>query len=174
VPPTAPPADRRTQRRVLREAARRRRPVAGEPGIGRRIAHAPVALWYALRRLTRGDRPLLAVLAGALALAVVLLSGPAQSYLDGRARVDTLALKADALETENQRLTARAGDLEDPATIELLAREQQGFIRPGEVPYTLVPPEVDRPLIAGPRTGPHVEAGAWYERAWQAVRGWFG
>jgi cell division protein FtsB len=172
VPTSAPPADRRTQRRVLRSAARRRRPAA--PGARGRLADARFGLHHGVRRLTRGDRPLLVALAGALALAVVLLSGPAQSYLDGRARVDTLAVKAAALEAENERLGQRAADLEDPGTIELLAREQQGFIRPGEVPYTLVPPEVDRPQITGPRRGPEIEPGAWYERAWQAVRGWVG
>ena len=129
---------------------------------------------YRAVRAVRGDRPLVLALLGVIGLGVVLMSGPAQSYLDGRARVDALAVKVDALEQENERLGQRADDLEDPGNIELLAREQQGFIRPGEVPYTLVPPEVDRPQITAPRDGAPVEVGAWYVRAWETVRGWFG
>ena len=113
-------------------------------------------------------------LLGVIVVGVVLVSGPAQSYIDGRARVDGLTVKVDALEQENERLGQRAADLQDPGNIELLAREQQGFIRPGEVPYTLVPPEVDRPQITAPRDGAPVEAGPWYVRAWDTVRGWFG
>ena len=32
----------------------------------------------------------------------------------------------------------------------MLAREQQGLVRPGDVPYILIPPETERPLIAEP------------------------
>ncbi len=120
----------------------------------------------AIVRAVRGDRPLLVALAGVLVVAMLVLSPPAQSYLDGRARVDTLAVKADALDAENERLEQRAADLRDPATVELLARETQGFTRPGEVPYALIPPEVDRPVITAPRDQPGVEPEAWYERLW--------
>jgi len=125
-------------------------------------------------RAVRGDRPLLVALVGLVAVSGLVLSGPAQSYLDGRARVDTLAVKADALDKANADLERRAADLQDPLNIELMARETQGFIAPGEVPYSLVPPEVDRPRITQPRDTAAIEADLWYERAWDTVRGWFG
>jgi cell division protein FtsB len=165
-----------TERRELRRLERRRR----RGGHGR----GPVALQRAARggigagrravtSVTSGDRPFVAVLAGVLVLSVLMLSGPAQRLLDTRERVETLAAKADALERENAMLERRMMDLEDPLNVELLAREQQGFIRPGEVPYTLVPPAVDRPRITAPRdAAAEAPPAAWYTRAWQTIRGW--
>lgn len=115
-----------------------------------------------------GDRPFVIGLVGVLALAVVMLSGPFQSYVDGRARVESLQAKVAALDAENGSLRQRQADLEDPTNIELLAREQQGMIRPGEVPYAIVPPEVERPLITAP--APEAEADVpWHRRVWEAV-----
>jgi cell division protein FtsB len=168
-------AHRTEQRRELRRLERRRRRGGAGRGpvvlqravvaIGDGIATARATLV----RAVRGDRPLLVALAALLAIAVVVLSQPAQSYLDGRARVDTLAAKAEALDDANEGLERRAEDLRDPGTVELLARETQGFTRPGEVPYALVPPEVDRPVITAPRDQPGVEPDAWYERLWSLV-----
>ena len=117
-----------------------------------------------------GDKPLVVALLAVIGLGVVLLSGPAQTYLDHRDRVAVLQLKADVLDAENARLAARAEALHDDETIELLAREQQGFIRPGEVPYALVPPEVERPRITVPREEPAREPAPWYEWAWAALQ----
>jgi cell division protein FtsB len=168
-------AHRTEQRRELRRLERRRR--RGGAGRGplvlqrlvQAIGDGLFAARAAVVRAVRGDRPLLVALAGVLAIAVLVLSQPAQSYLDGRARVDTLAAKAAALDDANEQLERRADDLRDPATVELLARETQGFTRPGEVPYALIPPEVDRPVITAPRDQPGVEPDAWYERLWSLV-----
>ena len=138
------------------------------------VVDAAGELRYRAGRVVRGDRPLVVMLLGALTLAVVLLSGPAQSYLEARDRVESLELKAAALDTENERLQRRVEDLEDPLTVELLAREEQGFVRPGEVPYTLIPPEVTRPRITSTRSRPQAEPGAWYQRVWAAVGDWVG
>ena len=105
-----------------------------------------------------------------VAVAVVILSTPLQSYLDGRARVDHLAAQASALDEANARLEQRVTDLEQDTTIELLAREQLGLVRPGEVAYTLTPPEVDRPRITAPRDLGATEPGPWFERLWHEVR----
>lgn len=170
--PTSTSADRRAQRRLVRRVARRRRvgSVGNRPG----LLTLPAVLHDRVRLVTHGDRPLVLALVGALVLAVVLLSGPAQSYLDGRERVEKLTAKAAALDAENAALEQRVTDLEDPETIELLAREQQGYIRPGEVPYVLLPPEVERPTITDPRTTPEPASGPWYQRLWLELRGWVG
>ena len=112
-------------------------------------------------------------LVGMLALAVVILSSPLQSYLDGRERVEGLQVKAAALDGENARLERRVEDLGSDRTIELLAREHLGLVRPGEVLYTLSPPEVDRPLIAAPRGRADLPSGPWYARLWDEVRARF-
>lgn len=170
--PTSTSADRRSQRRLVRRVARRRR--VDIVGTRTGLSTLPSVLHDRVRVVTQGDRPLILALVGAIALAVVLLSGPAQSYLDGRERVEKLTVKATALDAENAALEQRVGDLQDPETIELLAREQQGYIRPGEVPYVLVPPEVDRPTITDPRSAPEPDGGPWYQRLWQDLREWVG
>jgi cell division protein FtsB len=168
----------RQERRELRRHGRRRR-----RGGDRR---APVALQRAARAVhatgdgTRravgaarsGDKPMIVALLVVIALGVTLVSGPTQRYLDSSARVDDLQMKAAALEAENEQLRQRKDDLTDEEYVELLAREQQGLVRPGEVPYTLVPPEVDRPRISSPRELETVTEVAWYERAWSTVRQW--
>jgi cell division protein FtsB len=101
----------------------------------------------AVRRLLGGDLPLVGLLIGAIVLGVLLLVPPFESYVVARQRVALLEQQAALLAAGNQELEGRLADLEDPLIIELLAREQQGFIRPGEVPYVLVPPETERPRI---------------------------
>jgi cell division protein FtsB len=125
--------------------------------------------WGAARS---GDRPMVVALLVVIALGATMLAGPTQRYLDSSARVDDLQAKATALEAENEQLRQRKQDLTDDEYVELLAREQQGLVRPGEVPYTLVPPEVERPRISSPRDVTEVADPAWYERAWTTVLGW--
>ena len=169
-----------TKRR--RPSRRPRRAVRARGGwLARRLATVTGAIGRVLAPVGRaakaavtGDKPYIVALLGVVALAVVLLSGPAQSYLDHRSRVEVLELKAEVLESENERLAARVDALQDDETIELLAREQQGFIRPGEVPYALVPPEVVRPRITQPRDGPEPTPADWYERAWSSLQSLFG
>ena len=164
-------------RRDLRRRERQRR--RGGPGRGpvalqhtaRAVVRAGVTCRSGLRHLSRGDRPLVAVLLAAVGLAVVLVSGPAQQYLDVSARVEALSTTSEALETANAGLEQRREDLHDPATIEQLAREQQGLARPGEVPYTLVPPQVERPVIVAPPDAADLPARPWYRRLWEAFTG---
>ncbi len=127
-----------------------------------------------VRAITSGDKPLVVGVIGVLVLGVVLLSGPMQSYLDHRARVDVLEMQVDVLDAENEKLAARADALLEDETVELLAREQQGFIRPGEVPYALTPPEVERPRITVPRDGQTPPDPPWYERTWASLQSLFG
>lgn len=123
----------------------------------------------------RGDRPLVLGLLAVIALGAGMLVGPLQSYLDARERVEVLELQDQVLSEEVTRLRQRVQDLDDPEHIELLAREQQGFIWPGEVPYRIVPPEQGRPQIAEvhPLAQP-TEPLPWYWQLWDQVQGWFG
>lgn len=168
-----------TRRRASRRAARGGRARGGR--LGRWLAPATGAIAQVFspvgragRAAVSGDKPLIVGLLIVIGLVVVLLSGPAQSYLDHRGRVEVLEMQAEVLEDENARLAARAESLQDEGTIERLAREQQGFIRPGEVPYALVPPEVDRPQITVPWEDVDPPPAPWYERAWASVQAVFG
>lgn len=158
----APPVERQ---------APRRGPIGRVVDRAHRVVVAVRNAWAGARS---GQRPLVVALLVALVLGVVMVSGPFERYADSRTRVEALRGNAVTLEEENDRLERRAEHLQDPAELERLAREEQGMIRPGEVPYTLVPPEVDRPVISSPRGGDADEATPpWYARAWDAVRSWF-
>lgn len=171
---------RRAERRLLRASSRRRR--RG----GRNRAPLPVQraarriedTAYAVREVgtaaVSGDRPFAVGLVALLALGVVMISGPLQTYLDGRDRVDLLDRQLGALTAANAELDERRSELDDPDQIELLARERQGMIYPGEVPYAVVPPEIERPRIV-----PELDLGSaaerpWYARVWAGLADLFG
>lgn len=178
------------ERRDLRDAIRRRRrgganrapvPVqraarsAADVATGtlRTVEGAATAARDAGAVAVSGDRPFVVGLIALLVLGGLMLSGPVRTYLDGRDRVDLLQRQLSALDGENQALEARREQLEDPEEIELMAREQQGMIRPGEVPYAVVPPEVERPRLT-----PQLDLGAgddraWYARLWDGLVGFF-
>lgn len=99
------------------------------------------------RRGSTADLLLGVLLLGAIVLGVALLAPPFENYVVARQRVAVLDQQALALDAENQRLERRLDDLDDDVTVELLAREQQGLVWPGEVPYVLIAPEVDVPRI---------------------------
>lgn len=128
---------------------------------------------WSLRQIADGDRPFLLAGVAAVVLGVALLTAPLQQYLDVRARVDLLQQQADALAAANEDLSEQITDLNDPRHIELLAREQQGFIRPGEVAYSLVPPEVERPQITQPRDVIQAPEQSRLKRALDHVMNWF-
>jgi len=129
---------------VTSEHARLR---AGEEGRMGKQRGGPRRATRRARRTSPVDVLLGFLLLGAVGLGVLLLAPPFEGYLAARQRVAILEQQALALENENLRLERRVSDLDDPVTIELLARSQQGLIREGEVPYVLTAPEVDAPRI---------------------------
>lgn len=164
IAPATRPPDRRTPRRAP----------SGVRRVTAAVATGVVALRNTWAHARSGQRPLVGVLLVAVVGSIVLVSGPAERYLDGRERVEGLRATATALDDEIAVLESRAQALDDPDRVEALAREQQGMIRPGEVPYTLVPPEVERPRIGTSRDGVADDVDLpWYGRAWQTVRSWF-
>lgn len=123
----------------------------------------------------KGDRPHVIGFVVALGLASVVVSGPVQTWLEQRDRVVQLETTLAALDAENAELSDRTAELRDPEHVELAAREQQGMVRPGEVPYVVVPPVVDSPVIGQDRAATTVVADerGTVERLWDALRGLF-
>jgi hypothetical protein len=78
-----------------------------------------------LRQATSGDRPYVVGLFVLIAVLAIMLVAPARS----------LTAAAD--------LERRRQQLRDPEEIELLAREQLGMVRPGEIPYVVTSPQGD-------------------------------
>lgn len=123
--------------------------------------------------MSSGDRPFLLAGVAAIVLGGVLLTSPLQQYLEVRARVGLLQQQAEALHAANTELERSIDNLNDPRHIELLAREQQGFIRPGEVAYSLVPPEVERPQITQPRDVADAPELSGWQRTVNRILEWF-
>jgi cell division protein FtsB len=64
---------------------------------------------------------------------------PARLFFEQRAELSRLTRQAESLEATNDRLSARAERLRDPAFLERLARRCLGMVRPGEIAFVVVP-----------------------------------
>lgn len=126
------------------------------------------------QRFLHGDRPYLVGFVAALGLSLVIVSGPMQTWLAQRDLVDQRAAVLAVLEEENAGLADRVEELNDPDTIEAEAREQQGMVMPGEVPYVIVPPDAGAERIAPDLTDVETDDRGWFARAWEAVTQLFG
>ncbi len=79
---------------------------------------------------------ILAVVVLGLLVAAVF---PLRTYLAERSRVSELTRQAQTLETRNRHLEQRIHRLHDPQYLQRVARECLGMVKPGEVPFVVVP-----------------------------------
>lgn len=149
-----------------------RRAPRGVQRLAQRVRNGAVRVRNLANRVAGGDRPLVVAFLVTFVLAVVMLSGPMQNYLASSDRVALLESQRDALAVANEGLEQQAADLNDPAQLELRARED-GYIRPGEVPYVVVPPEVEPPQITEPAPEPEVDDGL-LTKLWRGLTSIFG
>lgn len=81
--------------------------------------------------------------AGVLIFVVFLIAmvaiAPTRAYFDQRGRLADLERQATALEHQNEQLRLRIADFNDPRTLERLARECLGMVRPGEIGFVVIP-----------------------------------
>jgi cell division protein FtsB len=83
--------------------------------------------------------PRASILLFAVFLAVVFAVAPMRAYLHQRAELSDLQRRADVVEQQNTALERRIADLNDPATLERLARECLGMVEPGEIAFVPIP-----------------------------------
>jgi cell division protein FtsB len=129
----------------------------------------------------RDDRPYVILLFGLLVVIGAMALGPLRSLAAANERVDELTQQRDVLAEEVDGLERQKTDLNDPAEQEVYAREQLGLVRPGEIPYVVLP-EPDGERGASPDGtadgGEAQDAGArsspWYRRLVNAVTSLFG
>jgi cell division protein FtsB len=89
------------------------------------------------------------VLVTAVAVGYVLFV-PARSYLDQRQATDRTQDQLDALDEEIAELEQRAVELQDPAELERLAREEFNLVEPGEESFAVLPdPPQPLPIPSG-------------------------
>ena len=85
---------------------------------------------------------------GPQALALLLVVGlvsamaiqPTRQLLMQREKIDAAVGDLETLNRVNKKLQRRIERLQDPDFVEQLAREQTGLVRPGEIPYLVMPP----------------------------------
>lgn len=130
-----------------------------------------------LRRLAGGDRPFLVLLIVLVALLGAMAMGPVQRYTAAADRVEALEGTRAQLAAQVDRLEDRRATLEDPEELELIARTELGLVKPGEIPYVVVPP-ADEGAVEQVRPEPPppapAEGGPWYRRLGRAVTELFG
>jgi cell division protein FtsB len=102
---------------------------------GRTTKAAPKKAGRRKMRLT----PRASILISAMAVVGVFAVAPGRAYLDQRAQLHALQRQADALVRQNVGLERRVVDLNDPATLERLARACLGMVNPGEIAFVPIP-----------------------------------
>lgn len=112
-----------------------------------------------------------AVLVFLLALATNVV--PLRQIVDQRQELTDSQEKLESLQTENANLERHVDKLGSPLEVERLAREQLGFVRPGETAYVVIDPEPATPVypedfIEGPSEQVAVP---WYVEIWRYLTG---
>jgi cell division protein FtsL len=82
--------------------------------------------------------PRAAILAFVVVLGAVFAVAPARGYLEQRAELRDLQRQTDALERQNAQLERQIAALNDPRSLERLARECLGMVNPGEIAFVPV------------------------------------
>jgi len=120
-----------------------------------------------LRERDPQRRTLLAI---GLVIAAFLVFFPTRQLVAQRSRMERLESRLELLTQENRRLESEVDRLQDPAELELLARERLGLVRPGEQAYLLVP----TPAPSAPPRPKAPDRRPWPSRAWDWLAGAFG
>jgi cell division protein FtsB len=75
------------------------------------------------------------------------------------------------LQEENLRLTAAAEYLETEQGVEKIARQDFGYVRPGEVAYVVVAPATGTDFVPAPPDPVEELDGAWWQGIWDFLTG---
>ncbi|MGH2707424.1 MAG: FtsB family cell division protein [Actinomycetota bacterium] len=109
------------------------------------------------------------VLALTLIVLGVMAVTPARQLYDQHRQITAAQRDLERLGARNAKLQDRLDRLKDPDYLERLAREELGFVRPGEVSYLVVPPDPP-PAPPQPPAPPPPKPKPWHERPWERVR----
>jgi len=71
-----------------------------------------------------------------------LFAFPTRTYLDQRSAIAAEEHTVSVLTAENGKLSAESKALRDNATIEMIAREEYGLVKPGQQAFMVLPPPV--------------------------------
>ena len=100
-----------------------------------------------------------------LLLLAMMALGPARQLYNEQQHIRSDERALAAGDAETAQLVGRLQAMKDPNHVELLARRELGYVRPGEVSYVIVHPQ---PVAAeGPKAKPKTTS--WWQRAWGHV-----
>jgi cell division protein FtsB len=90
---------------------------------------------------TKGVRltPRAAVLLVSVLIVAMFSIAPMRAYLAQRNQLHRLERQAADLEAKNADLERHVQELNDPATLQLLARECLGMVDPGQIAFVVIP-----------------------------------
>jgi cell division protein FtsB len=116
----------------------------------------------------------LVCLAMLVGLAFVTNVLPFRQILEQQKAVDAAAAALVALQEENSRMAIEVEALHTPGEIERLARENLGYVLPGEIGFVVLEPESQLGSDASPASPIEIEPPteqAWYLRIWDFLTG---
>ncbi len=126
------------------------------------------------RQRRRGSRFRTLLFVGLLVALGLVASGvlPVKQYLERENQVADAQDQLDTLKTDNAALSESADALLSDQEVERIARVQYGFVRPGEVGYTVITPEDDEASGQAPEAvAPVVDERGFFERIWDFITG---
>ena len=100
-----------------------------------------------------------------LLLLAMMATGPARQLWAEHQQIRSDEATLAGGNAEATRLTARIQAMQDPKHVEQLARDQLGYVRPGETSYIIVHPQPASPSPPAPKK-PHV---SWVRLVWSGV-----
>ena len=104
-------------------------------------------------------------------MAVITAVIPFRQILEQQARVDGASAELARINLENELLNGEVQALQTPEEIERLARENLGYVMPGETAYVVLEPEE---TLATNAVGPvpaEKEEVPWYRAIWNFFTG---
>jgi cell division protein FtsB len=79
---------------------------------------------------------------------------PARTLLSQRQKTDRQRKTLELLQQQSRKLEEESRQLQSDAEVERMAREQYGFVLPGERPFVVVPPSTTAPPASTTTTRP--------------------
>lgn len=119
-------------------------------------------------------KPAIALVAAALAIvmiAIVTNVVPFRNVVDQRTEIKRTSNELAVLVAENAVLTQQVEALETPIEVERIARENLGYVRPGETAYVVIAPEVPPGAGEGTAAVPAEPEASFVAKLWAYVTG---
>ena len=104
-------------------------------------------------------------------IAVVTAVIPFRQILEQQARVDGASAELSRLQLENEMLSGEVAALATPGEIERLARENLGYVMPGETAYVVLEPEESLTEGTSPAASEKRIEVPWYLAIWDFFTG---